>query len=246
MRAKIKTEFTECIRFSRKGSNSETKKRGFCVLSLRLNGCAEFYQNGISFSATPENILFIPNNAEYLQKGGKEEIIAVHFNASPEDDVNIKTFVPENFELIRRLFIQLEKVFSEKKPGYEYKANSIFFELLYTLKDTGNDKIYEKIQPSIEYLMKNYKKSTLTVTEVASASHISAVYFRRLFLKYYGKTPVKYINELRINYAKSLLSGGYMSVSSAAEQSGFCNEKYFSRVFSSVVGIPPGRYSTHI
>lgn len=54
--------------------------------------------------------------------------------------------------------------------------------------------------------------------------------------------PVKYLTQLRIEYAKELLITGRYSIGEIAEMCGFENVYYFSTVFKKHTGIPPSKY----
>ena len=51
-----------------------------------------------------------------------------------------------------------------------------------------------------------------------------------------------YLTELRMNKAKKLLCGDECSVQDVAEQVGYRDLKYFSRLFKKTTGISPSDY----
>lgn len=67
-------------------------------------------------------------------------------------------------------------------------------------------------------------------------------YLNRLFKRYTGQTIFGYLNFLRIERAKQLLSTGFYSIEEIAENTGFRDMYYFSRVFKKYTGITPGKY----
>jgi AraC-like DNA-binding protein len=90
--------------------------------------------------------------------------------------------------------------------------------------------------------MQNYKKSDLTIKEIADRSFMSEVYFRKLFKKEYGISPQKYIIDLRIQNAVGLISTGYYTLSEVAHMSGYNDYKYFSVEFKKAMGVSPSEY----
>ena len=98
------------------------------------------------------------------------------------------------------------------------------------------------IRNSVDYLLKNYKKSKLSIKKIAEQSSISEVYFRKLFKKEYGTSPQKYIMRLRIQNAMGLISTGYYSLKEVAYMSGYTDYKYFSSEFKKSNGISPSQY----
>ena len=236
------TEFLECVRIQRENSAYATGKRGFCVLSLRLSGRAKFVRNETITLAGPDNLLFFPANISYFQSCEKEELIAVHFKSSEFAFREIMPIVPKDIALIRSLFLSLYDAWSAMAPGYEFRCRSIFYELMYQVKAELSPTPGSRISPSVDYMRQNYQNPGLTLAEIAAASSVSQVYFRKLFKRSYGKSPVQYLNELRIGYAKALLRGGYFTVVETAGRAGFNSPKYFSKVFFQLTGITPGKY----
>ena len=62
------------------------------------------------------------------------------------------------------------------------------------------------------------------------------------FKKHYGKTPMKYITDLRISKAKELLLNTTASVAQVAEMCGYVNVYYFSNTFKKETGISPLKF----
>lgn len=237
-------EFLECVRFMRTPIKYETPKRDFCVLSYRLFGEAFFYHDGKEYRANKNNVLFLPANIEYTQKCGDEELICVHFK--PGSDVfpdKICIYEPENILFVKEIFCDLHNSYSNHGVSNMMKTKSLFYELCYLLCKKEQDDFESVIEPSVKYINENYRNLDITVGKIAAASNISEVYFRKVFVLKYGQSPVKYINELRIKYACALLHGKYFTLDEVAAQSGFDNSKYFSRVFSDILGISPGKYA---
>ena len=94
----------------------------------------------------------------------------------------------------------------------------------------------------LDYLLSNYKNEDLTIKEIADQSYISEVYFRRLFKEEYGMSPQKYIINLRIQNAITLISSGYFSLKEVSSLSGYSDYKYFSVEFKKLVGRSPSQY----
>ena len=80
------------------------------------------------------------------------------------------------------------------------------------------------------------------VGEIAAAACCSPSHLRTLFRRAYGESPVHYLNRMRIEHAKEMLSSNLFRLDEIATACGFQNVYYFSRVFKSYVGVPPGKY----
>lgn len=82
----------------------------------------------------------------------------------------------------------------------------------------------------------------ITLDELAEAVHLSKHHFVRRYRALTGTTPLARFNQLRIHRACQLLDGTPHPVSSIADQLGFDDPYYFSRLFRRVVGLSPSQY----
>ena len=73
----------------------------------------------------------------------------------------------------------------------------------------------------------------------ASSLGLSYSLFRRLFLAETGHAPLAYQLEVRVSQARVLLEQTDLSVSEIAQQTGFANVFYFSKMFSKRTGQTP-------
>lgn len=93
------------------------------------------------------------------------------------------------------------------------------------------------VRGALDYIQKNYK-NRITVEEIAAALHFSKSYLGHTFKEMTKHSIIDFINLLRCNNAKALILGG-ASVSEAAEECGFCDLSYFTRVFKKTIGTLP-------
>ena len=68
---------------------------------------------------------------------------------------------------------------------------------------------------------------------------MSETYFRKLFEKHYGCSPLTYINQRRLDYAIELLKTKYYTVAEVSEKCGFSTPYYFSSFVKKKTGHPP-------
>ena len=66
------------------------------------------------------------------------------------------------------------------------------------------------------------------------------------FKKRYGTTVNAYVTELRLEKAKHLLTKGEKTINEIAQDTGFSDQSYFSKVFSQKFGIPPSEYRASV
>lgn len=91
---------------------------------------------------------------------------------------------------------------------------------------------------AVGYINRNIGKK-LTVDIICSAFSCSRSTLMKCFRRDCGVTVNEYIASRRIDIAKELLQYSELPVSEIASKCGFSDQLYFSRVFSSRVGVPP-------
>lgn len=80
--------------------------------------------------------------------------------------------------------------------------------------------------------------------DLAARLEVSKPHLIRTFTREVGVSPGKYITHARIEYAKLLLSEPGMSISFAAEASGFAGANYFAKVFRRETGLSPSEFQS--
>ena len=98
------------------------------------------------------------------------------------------------------------------------------------------------IAPAVEYIHKNYTSSHISVEELSKSCGITPEYFRSIFKNHFGTSPLKYINNLKLDKAKHLLKYSKMKIYAIAEECGFSSCAYFCAVFGKECGMTPDEY----
>ena len=81
---------------------------------------------------------------------------------------------------------------------------------------------------------------------VAAAAGVGYDHLRHLFKAHRGRSLVQYLNEVRMERAKTLLVHSRLPLKQIATMCGFGDEYYFSAVFRRHVRMPPGRYRARL
>lgn len=90
--------------------------------------------------------------------------------------------------------------------------------------------------------MSEHYRERLSLTMLAQSMHMSTSKFTRLFTKTLGTTPGKYLTDIRITAARTLLETTSKTLVEIAQESGFYDLSHFSRTFAKARGMTPGKY----
>lgn len=92
-----------------------------------------------------------------------------------------------------------------------------------------------------QYISEHYR-GKIQLKDIAEVAHLNPVYLSIYFKRVKGINLVDYINEFRIDKAKDLLRNTTDPIYDIAEDVGFANAKYFTKVFRHFVGLSPSDY----
>lgn len=96
-------------------------------------------------------------------------------------------------------------------------------------------------QQILEYIQANYQLK-INLNDVAEHFHFNYNYLSNYFTSVMGTNFSDYINRIRIEKAKELLRQEVESINEIAEEVGFSDVGYFSKVFKKAVGLTPSKY----
>jgi len=102
------------------------------------------------------------------------------------------------------------------------------------------ERVPEALAPAIENLRARPEQK-LTVRELAALCRLSEATFIRRFQGAFGMTPGRYLLNLRLNGARTLLSRG-MPLAEAAHAMGFADQAHLQRSFKAHHAMTPGNY----
>ena len=82
----------------------------------------------------------------------------------------------------------------------------------------------------------------VTSQDLARVAGCSVDTLERRCRRVFGRSPGQLILSTRIDVARGLLTGSDMPLAQIADLCGYADQAGFSRTFTRLVGIPPGRY----
>ena len=129
--------------------------------------------------------------------------------------------------LIDLLYIDLSRIYLEQNTGVVYKTN-LYFEKLKQLESLIDLHFMKEKSPA----------------QYASWMNMTAKHLNRIVQHSVGKTTSMMIMERVLLEAKRLLSNSNQNINEIAEDLGFEEQAYFSRIFKKVTGETPSEFKS--
>lgn len=153
----------------------------------------------------------------------------------------------DGFKLVEKLREEYLKTFID---SFNSANRDEFMQWLYNFTDKVSEYIKENkgdtysnvIKKALEYIEQHYNEE-LSAQKVAEAVYLSPNYFSHIFKKIRKESFTDYLNKIRVEKAKLLLSKNLYKVYEVSDMVGYSDYKYFSSVFKKLVGVSPTQYS---
>lgn len=146
-------------------------------------------------------------------------------------------------EIIDAYYRIFEYVIGEK-PGYQQVSAGMVMKLLGYIVSLDRQKNFsgkriEQIIQNACFTIREQVDSKFDFQAFAASHHIGYSYFRKMFKKYTGVSPLNYHMELKLLRAKEMLLNTDLSVKEIGFGLGFHSIHYFSRMFKMKTGFSP-------
>lgn len=229
-----------------------------------LSGCADVYIDTIKLPCKPNDIIFIPPYCVHrlISYSDDTVIVGVVFNCALADN---SVFNISLEKILNKDYIS-EYLFSPNSPIHTSLSNSIYcvnsyykevafkkpliyseiIKICYHLSEYYNriprnmDHL-SRISPAIEYINSNYYKN-IKLSELSSIIQVCNNHLIRLFKSATNKTPINFINDVRIEQALKLLINTELSITEISYKVGFSSVNYMSNIFKANLKISPNQY----
>ncbi len=232
----------EHLRWS--GGAYTVASREYSALAFRISGTATIHAGGNEYRINTNDILYLPQNIAYTAEYTDTEMLVIHF-VTAQSDSEAEVYSFQNVEQVYKLFLTAHTLWKNKEPGFPvYVLSQLYMILGVIFEKSTKANQPQHFLNAISFMNSNYKNSALSMDMICAEAGIGATTFRQLFKRYYQKTPVEYITELRLECARNLISGG-ASIETAAFESGFNDPKYFARVVKKCFGCTPRELKTY-
>lgn len=172
----------------------------------------------------------------YVQSKNKITVFGTDHPVNP----TLKRFMTESYD-----------EYSEKEICYKLPIRANIYHMMTALlryycgsKNELDRMIYHnvlRLRPVISYIDEHFREK-IYIEELSAMINVSPDYFTKMFKESIGKTPIDYINGMRVNSAMELLCTTEMSMTEIAEAIGFCNPNYFHKIFKQYMMTSPLAY----
>lgn len=123
---------------------------------------------------------------------------------------------------------------------FSHEARKSYEQVTYREDDTERHNDEDIIQ--IQLWLHQHHTQAVILADVAKQFGMSLRNFNRRFLAATGKTPLHYLQGLRIEEGRDLLNNSNLSIAEVAEKVGYQDSKHFARLFRDTLGVIPRDY----
>ncbi|KZS48848.1 hypothetical protein AWU65_24380 [Paenibacillus glucanolyticus] len=112
-------------------------------------------------------------------------------------------------------------------------------------KPSYSQEVLSCVWKAVESILRDLSRG-ITLKDIAVEVNMSQSYLSQCFRDIVGLSFNDYVRQARMNWAKQLLADTNQPIYWIATQTGYPNEKYFSRVFKAKTGMLPSAYRTSV
>lgn len=227
------------------GENRKIVNRYASGIVFSPCGTSKYYQGDKVYISDNAHVLFLPENGTYTIDCIEGDVCPlINFRCNYKY-AEIKSLSTESSKKLIEKFKYFEKTWPFNKKDNYYDGMAFIYGILAELSHANSEiepELPANLKKAQSFIESNYNIPGLSNDMIAKEAKISTVYFRKLYKKHYGKSPMKYICEIRIQQAMFLLKEQILSVQEISYAVGFTSLYSFSRAFKTSTGYSPSQY----
>lgn len=207
---------------------------GFVAVS---SGSYVYTQGNRRVPSDVQHFIYLPKGATYELKCLEDDLsYVVNFECNASES-ELQSFpVDAGAEISRRV----REMAAMSDP---LRRMSMLYEVMSMVAASyGGTAAYRMIRPGVAYLDDRIGDPDLSIDAAARCAGLSTVYFRKLFAAHYGVSPLRYVQQLRMNRARRLLCERELTVEQVALACGYHSVYSFSNAFHRITGTSPTGY----
>lgn len=244
-------------RFTEEGQITRPHWHEYLEIHYIKKGSADFFLEQQRIQVTAGDMVIVNCNelhTAFSRQHPYEGQVVIFDIRELSDEFAKKNFIFLNHvrqdEAAKELFTQIFQEMAAQDPGYKQLCKALVLELLvhicrkYVLQSLpereseSRKKNLERLH-TVLYYLESHSGLPLTVKQLADIACLSVDRFGHLFREGVGKSPLQYLNDLRLRKALSLLKTGEHSVTEAASIVGFKDYNHFGLLFRRRYGCTP-------
>lgn len=156
-------------------------------------------------------------------------------------------FQPSHFDDYIRIFKNLLSI-NELDINRNPKALPLTNELLHLVISDAFSQYYQSdiqnktyIDDVCDYMKKNFMNK-ITLDDISNVAHLNKNYLVRQFKKSFGISPISYLINIRMDYAKKLLIESDLPIKTIAISCGYNDPSFFNTYFKKTFNTSPEAY----
>ncbi len=225
--------------YLKSGEESSMEYRYSSAIIVVLRGKLDFIFSDKVIQCDENHSIFIPKGAKY-KVVCHEYAENLLFNFQTETQIqSANAFNSIDKKIAEDYFNKIDILFMNRTNSYNMILSLYygFFSEMFDLRNSsGGPEKYVYMAEKI--IAKNYSSNTFTCMDAANEINISEVYLRKLFVKYRGMPPSRFLLETRMKKARLYIIEGY-TVSECAQYVGYSDIYQFSRAYKKYYGYTP-------
>lgn len=122
------------------------------------------------------------------------------------------------------------------------ELHALLEEILQKVQTTNREKPFSQMVQKIVDIVQEESQQDFNLSVLAEELHINVVYLGQLFKKETQSSFSQYLNQIRIRKAQQLLLHTEKNIAEIAEEVGYNNTNYFSKMFKKLNGLIPKEF----
>lgn len=169
-----------------------------------------------------------------------------------QDKENSEYIISNYYEYKHEVLFYLKTLLVEarkKEEGYQQVCQCLLEILIINIKRRAQIQMRitasenkNKLCAMIENYIDSHFKEDISLDTLSDLTFVNKYHIVHAFKEYKGIAPISYLQQRRIEEAKSLLRNTDLQISEIADIVGFSSLPYFTQAFKKKTNVSPGRY----
>ena len=217
----------------------------FAELCYIRSGKGVYLIEGKPCPVKEEDLIIINANVSHTEKSDGDQpleyiilgVEGMHFSFEGNSEHIIFNCRKEHGDFLFYMDALLREMEEKRKDYEKICQNLLEIMIIRLLRRTSFSFEYEApVSSSREcirlkhYIEANYNRD-ITLDTLAQFSHLNKYYLAHAFTRYFGRSPISYLCEVRIKASRELLASTDYSITEIAQLSGFSSQSYFAQCF---------------